>query len=164
MSEKEVQYIYPPNNLRQKQKLAGVSGTIDPAWMDAAERSILTAKFDYLEAANEDMARLAAAYDKAIKDPANRVAHMQELYGVVQSIKGQGTSFGYPLMTAVGTQLARFIEDCGENLTDAQMDAVKVHQEALRLVMQQKMEGDGGPIGQKLVAGLAMVIKKIKGE
>jgi len=164
MSEKEVVYIQPPNNLRQKQKMAGVTMTVDPVWMDAAERSIMAAKFDYLEAANEDMARLAQAYDKAIKDPANRVVHMQELYGVVQSIKGQGTSFGYPLMTAVGNQLARFIEDCGEDLSDAQMDAVKVHQEALRLVMQQKMEGDGGPIGQKLVAGLALVIKKIKGE
>ena len=164
MSEKEVEFIQPPNNLRQKQKLAGVSGTIDAVWMDAAERSIGAAKFDYIEAAHEDMARLATAYDKAMKDPANRVAHMQELYGIVQSIKGQGTSFGYPLMTAVGTQLARFIEDCGDNLTDAQMDAVKVHQEALRLVMQQKMEGDGGPVGGKLVAGLALVIKKIKGE
>ena len=164
MAQKEVQYIQPPNNLRQKQKLAGVSGTIDPGWMEAAERSLHKAKFDYLEAAAEDMACLAAAYDKAINDPANRAAHMAELYSVVQSIKGQGTSFGYPLMTAVGSQLARFIEDCGDNLTDAQMDAVKVHQEALRLVMQQKMEGDGGPIGQKLVAGLALVIKKIKGE
>jgi len=164
MAEKEVVYITPPNNLRQKQKLAGVSGTIDPVWIEAAERSILTAKFDYIEAAHEDMTRLATAYDKAMKDPANRVQHMEELYSVVQSIKGQGTSFGYPLMTAVGSQLARFIEDCGENLTDAQMEAVKVHQEALRLVMQQKMEGDGGPIGQKLVAGLGLVIKKIKGE
>lgn len=67
-------------------------------------------------------------------------------------------------MTAVGSQLARFIEDCGDDMSDAQIEAVKVHQEALRLVMQQKMEGDGGPIGQKLVAGLGMVIKKIKGE
>jgi len=164
MSENKVQYITPPNNLRQKQKLAGVSGNIDPVWMDAAEKSILNAKFDYLEAATEDMARLAAAYDKAMKEPENRVIHIQELYGIVQSIKGQGTSFGYPLMTAVGSQLARFIEDCGDDMSDAQMDAVKVHQEALRLVMQQKMEGDGGPIGQKLVAGLALVIKKIKGE
>jgi len=164
MAEKEVQYITPPNNLRQKQKMAGVTMNLDPSWVDAAERTIVAAKFDYLEAAHEDMARLATAYDNAIKDPANRVAHMTELYAVVQSIKGQGTSFGYPLMTAVGSQLARFIEDCGENLTDAQMEAVKVHQEALRLVMQQKMEGDGGPIGQKLVAGLALVIKKIKGE
>ncbi len=164
MAEKDVQYITPPNDLRKKQKMAGVNMNLDPAWVDAAERSIIAAKFDYLEAAHEDMARLATAYDKAMKDSANRVVHIQELYGIVQSIKGQGTSFGYPLMTAVGTQLARFIEDCGENLTDAQMEAVKVHQEALRLVMQQKMEGDGGPIGQKLVAGLALVIKKIKGE
>ena len=164
MAEKEVQYIIAPNNLRQKQKMAGVTMTLDPTWVEVAERSIITAKFDYIEAANEDMARLAQAYDKAMSDPANRVAHIQELYAIVQSIKGQGTSFGYPLMTAVGTQLARFIEDCGDNLTDAQMEAVKVHQEALRLVMQQKMEGDGGPIGQKLVAGLALVIKKIKGE
>ena len=164
MAEKDVQYITPPNDLRKKQKMAGVNMNLDPAWVDAAERSIVAAKFDYLEAAHEDMARLATAYDKAMKDSANRVVHIQELYGIVQSIKGQGTSFGYPLMTAVGTQLARFIEDCGENLTDAQMEAVKVHQEALRLVMQQKMEGDGGPIGQKLVAGLALVIKKIKGE
>ncbi len=51
-----------------------------------------------------------------------------------------------------------------ENLTDTQMEAVRVHQEAMRLVLQQKMEGEGGPIGQKLVAGLGLVIKKIKGE
>ncbi len=164
MPENQVEYIQPPNNLRQKQKLAGVTMNLDPTWVDAAERMIGSAKVDYIQAAQEDMARLATAYDRAMNDSANRVAHMHELYGVVQSIKGQGTSFGYPLMTAVGTQLARFIEDCGENLTDAQMEAVKVHQEALRLVMQQKMEGDGGPIGQKLVAGLGLVIKKIKGE
>jgi len=164
MSDKEVQYITPPNNLRQKQKLAGVSGTLDASWIDAAERTIVNAKFDYIEAANEDLGKLQAAYDKCISDPANRPEHIKSLYAMVQSIKGQGTSFGYPLMTSVGSQLARFMEDCGDSLTDAQMDAVKVHVEALRLVMQQKMEGDGGPIGLKLVAGLGMVIKKIKGE
>ena len=135
MAEKDVVYITPPNDLLKKQKMAGVNMNLDPTWVEVAERSIMAAKFDYIEAANEDMARLAAAYDKAMKNPANRVTHIPELYGIVQSIKGQGASFGYPLMTAVGTQLARFIEDCGENLTDAQMDAVKVHQEALRLVM-----------------------------
>src|SRR5687767_8342980 len=102
MAEKDVQYIIPPNNLRQKQKMAGVTMNLDPSWVDAAERSITAAKFDYIQAAQEDMARLATAYDKAMKEPENRVTHMQELYAAVQSIKGQGTSFGYPLMTAVG--------------------------------------------------------------
>ncbi len=116
MPGKDVEYIQPPNNLRQKQKLAGVNMILDPSWVDAAELKIAAAQTDYLQAAQEDMKRMSVAYDRAMSDPANRVVHMEELYSVVQSIKGQGTSFGYPLMTAVGTQLARFIEDCGENL------------------------------------------------
>ena len=122
MAGKEVEYIYPPNNLRQKQKLAGVTGTIDAAWMEAAERSILAAKFDYIAAAGEDLAKLQAAYDAALKEKGNREEHVKALYAMVQSIKGQGTSFGYPLMTAVGNQLARFVEDSGDNLTDAQLN------------------------------------------
>ena len=161
MSGKEVQYITPPNDLKKKQKLAGVTSTIDAGWLEAAERSMVSAKIDYLEAVNEDLARLQAAYEAALKDRANREQRIQELYAIVQTVKGQGTSFGYPLISAVGQQLARFIEDCSEKLTDAQMEGVKVHVEALRLIMQQKMEGEGGPIGQKLVAGLGMVLKKM---
>lgn len=161
MSGSEVKYITPPVNLRQKQKLAGVTGTLDGVWMDAAEKSMGNAKFDYLEAVAEDMTRLQAAYDAALKDKAGRVERIKELYAIVQTIKGQGSSFGYPLISNVGSQLARFIEDCGDHLSDAQMEGVKVHVETLRLIMQQKMEGDGGPMGQKIVAGLALVIKKM---
>ena len=164
MAENEVKFITPPNNLRQKQKLAGVTGTIDANWMEAAERSMLTAKFDYLAAVQEDLTRLTAAYDTALKDPANRAEHVRALYAEVQGVKGQGASFGYPLVSTVGAQLARFIEDAGDDLTDAQLEVVKVHVEAIRLIITQKMEGDGGPIGQKVVAGLAAVIKKIAGD
>jgi len=164
MAGKEIEYITAPNDLRKKQKMAGVTMNLDAGWVEAAERSVAAAKFDYLDAVQEDLTRLQNAYDTAMKDPANRVEHIQSLYTQVQAIKGQGTSFGYPLMTAVGNQLARFIEETGDNLTDHQMEVVKVHMEALRLVMQQKMEGDGGPVGQKLVAGLGLVIKKMMGE
>jgi hypothetical protein len=137
---------------------------LDAAWVEAAERSMSAAKFDYLDAVVEDLARLQGAYDRALSDKGNRPEHVKAIYAEVQTIKGQGTSFGYPLMTAVGNQLARFIEDCGDDPTDAQMDGIKVHVDALRLIMQQKMEGDGGPIGQKLVSGLDLVIKKMTAE
>ncbi len=163
MAENNVKYITPPNNLRQKQKLAGVSGVLDAAWIDAAEQQISAAKFDYEEAVGEDLAKLHAAYEKALKDPANRAQHMQELYGVVQTVKGQGSSFGYPLISAIGSQLARFMEDRGDDVSDAQMEVVKVHVEAIRLVMQQKMEGEGGAIGKQIVGGLGLVIKKVTG-
>ena len=88
---------------------------------------------------------------------------MQALYGIVQTVKGQGSSFGYPLISAIGSQLARFMEDRGDNVSDAQMEVVKVHVEAIRLVMQQKMEGEGGPVGKQIVSGLGLVIKKVTG-
>jgi hypothetical protein len=163
MPEENIKYITPPVNLRQKQKLAGVSGTVDAAWVEAAERQIVAARFDYEEAIGEDLAKLHSAYEKALKDSENRLGHIQTLYGIVQTVKGQGSSFGYPLVSAIGAQLARFIEDQNEELTDAQMEVVKVHVEAIRLVMQQKMEGEGGAIGKKIVGGLGLVIKKVAG-
>jgi hypothetical protein len=41
------------------------------------------------------------------------------------------------------------------------MDVVKVHVESIRLVMQQKMEGEGGAVGKQIMGGLGLVIKKV---
>ncbi len=56
------------------------------------------------------------------------------------------------------------LASAGDDLSNAQLEVVKVHVEAIRLIITQKMEGDGGPIGQKVVAGLGAVIKKVAGE
>jgi hypothetical protein len=141
--------------------LAGVSGVLDAAWIDAAERQIVAAKFDYEEAVNEDLAKLHAAYEKSLKEPDKRAEHLAALYAVVQTVKGQGSSFGYPLISAIGAQLARYLEDADGKLSDAQMEVVKVHVEAIRLVMQQKMEGEGGAVGKQIMGGLGLVIKKV---
>ena len=166
MADKGVEYIYPPNNLKQKQKLAGVSGTIDPIWLEKAEESIAAVKGDYLAGVNDDLARLQQAFDAAMQDTANRGERVQELYTVIQGIKGQGGSFGYQMMTNIGSQLCHFIEGTGfaredGQMTDVQLGIVKLHIDALRLVIAQKMEGDGGAVGQKLLAGLALAIKKV---
>ena len=67
----------------------------------------------------------------------------------------------------MGSQLCHFIEDylfplAGERIpNEAELEVVKVHMEAIRLVIQQKMEGDGGATGKQLVAGLAATIKRV---
>lgn len=88
MSGSEVKYITPPVNLRQKQELAGVTGTIDAVWLDTAEKSMGNATFDYLEAVGEDLNRLQGAYEVGLKEKDNRVQRVQELYAVVQLIRG----------------------------------------------------------------------------
>jgi hypothetical protein len=163
MSDQTVKFITPPNNLRKKQIAAGVSLTIDPTLVGAAESKIGAMKDDYLKWVGGDLDQLNDLCDLAIKDKANRPAHIENLYNKTVEIKGQGGSFNYALMTQVGSQLCRFIEIQGNDLDDPRMDIVKLHVETLRLVIAQKMEGDGGAMGPKLLTGLALAIKKVTG-
>jgi len=158
-----VKYIQPPNNLRKKQIDAGVQLHVNLATIDGAEKKIGDMKESYLKWVVDDLAKLAAATDAALADKANRVAHVETLYMKASEMKGQGSSFGYPLMTSIGSQLCRFIETTGNDVTDVQMGVVKLHVETMRLVIQQKMEGDGGAAGQKLVTGLNLALKKVIG-
>jgi hypothetical protein len=111
----------------------------------------------------EDLAKLDAAYEPALKDPENRVAYTQNLYRIVQTVKGQGSRFGHPLIFAIGAQLARFIEDQSDELSDAQIKVVKVHAEAICFIMQKNIEGEGGAIGKQIAGVLWLVIKKVSG-
>lgn len=163
MSDSSIKFITPPNNLRKKQIDAGVALTIDPSLVGAAESKIVGMKDEYLKWVGGDLDGLSKACDIAVKDKPNRAKHIEELYNKTVEIKGQGGSFGYPLMTTVGSQLCRFIETQGNDLDDPRMDIVKLHVETLRLVIAQKMEGDGGGMGPKLLTGLALAIKKVTG-
>ncbi len=164
-----VKFIQPPSNLHQKQKMAGVSMNLDARMIDSAEKVIQASAGDYFISVNQELARLQKRYEEAANDPESRPMQIEEIHAIAQSVAGQGASFGYPLLTAIATQLCHYIEDHvfpvagARGVTDPELEVVKVHNEAMRLVVTQKMAGDGGPIGSKLVGGLGLVIKKVTG-
>ena len=158
----EPEYIYPPNTL--KNKVTVDAGSVDLVAIEQAEAAIADMKDDYLVWVKEDIDKLQGAYDKAVGDVAGRAAAQEDIFSFAHDIKGQGGSFGYPLMTAVGNQLCKFIEGVDGTLSDAQLEVVKVHIDTMRLVIQEKMEGDGGKAGDRLLKGLTAVITKVSGE
>jgi hypothetical protein len=166
---KPAEFIQPPNNLRQKQKMAGVNMTLDTRMIDNAENIIKASTGDYFESVTQDLSKLQRRYEEAMNDPESRPVQIEEIHALSQSIAGQGSSFGYQLLTGIATQLCHYLEDhvfptAGtEGVTGAQLEVVKVHNETMRLVVTQKIAGDGGPVGQKLLGGLTMVIKKVTG-
>ena len=170
MTATTVEYIQPPNNLRAKQKQAGVSMTLDMKVLDQAESVIRGARADFFVSIAEDLAKLQKRYEAARPDPESRPGHIEDIHATAQSIAGQGSSFGYPVVTALASQLCHYLEDhvfphaTTRGVTDPELEVVRVHMEAIKLVVTQKLEGDGGPIGSKLLGGLALVIKKVTGE
>ncbi len=87
----------------------------------------------------------AAVPAQGIVDAATR----QVVLGIANDIRGQGGTFGYPLVTLVANSLVKFV-DPRENSTDVDAGIVLVHVQALERLIRDNVRGDGGPVGVEL--------------
>jgi len=108
----------------------------------------------YLAAAAVDLAGLKDAAGRLAADPAGRALHLDRLFRIGHDMKGQGTTFGYPLVTAIGNRLCRFIEKRRETLDDAGVAVVRRHVEALDRVLGESMQAVDTPEAEALIESL----------
>ncbi|MBY0431428.1 MAG: phosphorelay protein [Rhodospirillales bacterium] len=158
MSGDKAEFIHPPNTLKSKVSY-GPDG-VDMDMLEKAEAVIANLQGSYLEWVQEDLTKLQALYSEAAADESRRPEVFRKIFGISHDVKGQGGSFGYNLMTIIGNQLCRFIEGSKATGT-SEMEVIKLHIDAMRLVIGQRLEGDGGKIGDNLVRGLQAVVSKI---
>ncbi|MBI2255882.1 MAG: hypothetical protein HYU58_14765 [Proteobacteria bacterium] len=92
----------------------------------------------------------------------DRMIAVQALYAVAHNIKGQGSSFGFPLMTRLGDSLCRLTR-VKRPFPDADLNVVQAHLDAMRLVLAQNIRGDGGALGDKLALRLETMVTEIIG-
>ena len=159
MADNELEIINPPNTLKGKIKEGG-PGAVDLETLEKAEQVIAGMTDSYLEWVQDDLIKIERAFGELKKASGNRKEQADAIFQVSHDIKGQGGSFGYDLMTVIGNELCRLIER-QDDFGDAEIDAIKVHIDAMRLVIQQKMKGDGGATGQALVDGIRKVGDKL---
>ena len=79
---------------------------------------------------------------------------------LIHNMKGQGGSFGYPLITAVCSSVYPLIQP-ELRQSPAQIALVKTHLDALRLILQRRIAGDGGEIGAALVTRLEGLARRV---
>jgi hypothetical protein len=118
-----------------------------------AEEATTALRANYTEWARIDVNNTQALLDAAKKGPEARREQLDLLYASMHNIKGQGTSFGYPLVTRIGQSLCRLIAP-GRALDEAGLKVAQAHLDALKLVLDQKIAGKGGEVGEKLAARL----------
>jgi hypothetical protein len=79
---------------------------------------------------------------KLSSDDSQSVTLLAELNNVAHELRGQGETFGYPLVT------------------DKHREFYKAHIDAINVVMTNKVKGDGGEVGQSLLKDLEAARKK----
>ncbi len=159
MSEDKVEIINPPNTVKTKVRVGG-PGAVDASTLDRAEQAIAGMADQYLDWVQEDLKRIDAAFTILASATGDRKEEVDGVFQVAHDMKGQGGSFGYELITAIGNQLCRLIEKV-EKVGDAEVSAIRVHIDAMKLVIAQKMKGNGGKAGDQILIGLEKIMEKL---
>ncbi len=159
MASDDPEIINPPTSLKNKVREGG-PGAVDLETLERAENVIAGMTDNYIEWVQEDLQKLDVAYKALAESPEPRNEAADAVFQISHDIKGQGGSFGYDLMTVIGNELCRLIER-SDHIGQPETDAIKVHIDAMKLVIQNKMRGDGGPNGQALVTGIRQVGDKL---
>lgn len=117
----------------------------------SAQAAVAGLSDKYIGWVNDDLKRLDAAI-AAVTDGTNAEA-LRQVYGVAHDIKGQGSTFGYHLITDIGQLLCRYAERAIERqrVDRAVIDA---HVEALRTVVDNRIQGPAGELGREILDAL----------
>ncbi len=115
----------------------------------------------YIGWVTADLVRL----DEAVAgiDPAAPVAGLKAAHGVAHDIKGQGSTFGYKLVTDIAAMLCRYLQrTAAEGRFDPEV--IEAHVQALKTVVENRVQGDAGELGQEILTTLRDVGQDAGGE
>lgn len=114
---------------------------------------------EYPDWVQETLNKLTSLVEVCINFENKRIVYYKQIQEIAHEMKGQGGTFGYPLVSIFGDSLYDFT---GQNagLTDNHVRIIKAHVDAMKAAIHGRIQGDGGQVGQDLKAMLAAAIKQ----
>ena len=148
--------LNPPHAIRDK--VSG-GGDISDDMLRRAESAMQDLTGGFIEQAGIDVEKLAALFDDAKANPERRTDAVEEIFRISHDLRGQGSTFDYPLLTRVGTSLCTFAETIDAK-NDTCFALIGIHIDALRAIIAGDITGDGGPVGRQIAEGLEKAVGK----
>jgi chemotaxis protein histidine kinase CheA len=124
--QQPIEIFMPPNILKAK---VGGNGGLDISAVRRAEAAIEELKVEFAGWIVEDVSRLAEARNAYVAN--SNEDTLGTLYRAAHDLKGQGTTFDFPMVARIASSLCKLTDDDTKkslpiNLVDAHVDAIKV--------------------------------------
>lgn len=124
--------------------------------LEQAQAAIADLADQYIGWVTDDLARLRQAVAPlatgAFSDPAIG-EQIKAAFDVAHDIKGQGGTFGYPLVTDVANLLCRYLEQARKS-GHVDREVVDSHVEALETLIENRIAGNAGELGAEILESL----------
>jgi hypothetical protein len=108
---------------------------------------------EWAPAAIDEMYQALAA---AKRERAGRRDQLYRIYRLGHDMKGQGATFGFPVLTEVGESLCRFTAG-RDDLSEGEFAVLRAHVDAARTIIRERLDGNRG---RRLLAGLRAQAKQ----
>ena len=152
------------NRLREKISGLGQSGplSIDPEIMAAAEQQLDRMESDYSEWVKNSLQQLSTAFQQAQAEelPRKRAPMVMQINRIAHDLRGQGSTFGYPLITVFGKSLYETTVSRGE-ASDQLISFIGSHIDGINAVIRDRIKGTGGEIGGELIHSLEVAKQRL---
>lgn len=119
-----------------------------------AEAAILSLKAGYKDQLALDVAEVGRLWEQ-IDVTRPDAAVLRDLFSMAHNIKGQAGSFGYDLVTEIGSSMCNLLRN--GTPTETSLGAVGHHVQVLRRVVERDVTGNGGTAGRKIMEKLAEI-------
>ena len=133
---------------------------IDPSVLQRVESKISDMAGDYSTWVADEIHKLSETLYKLREEGADVRKLMGQLNAGAHEMRGQGGIFGYPLITDFCKSLFQLTNRKATTITDNEFELLKAHVDAIKVVIAERVEGDGGETGRALLSGLQAAIKK----
>lgn len=153
--------IIPPDTLKSKVSVGGPNA-VDLEALERAEQVIANMADSYLDWVEEDLKKISSAYDRLVDGSGDREKGLEKVFGIAHDMKGQGGSFGFELITAIGNNLCRLLDRFDETVpAKIQNESIRIHIDAMKLIISSRMGGDGGQQGTAILNGVQQMVEKL---
>ena len=142
----ETHFLKPQKHISQKVRRGGPS-------MEVAILAAVNAADDligqYQGWAVDDLEKLWQSFVDTSRTGRADPAKLKELYDMTHEARGQGGSFGFPLISVVGDSLCKYL-DGRPRLKARDLDVVRVHIMAMKAIFRQGLKGHQGGLSKEL--------------
>lgn len=161
-ADTKIRFYRFKNRLHSKTGLPpGATAKISPEALRKAQTAIDEMAQDYPDWAMGQVDQLAERHKKLVFAPTARSEHYKEIHRIAHDIKGQGGTFGYPIVSTVAESLYRTTGEEAK-FTDSEAEIVKAHIDSIRVVLQQREKDPNSQTGQRIQRALDAVIRKLR--
>lgn len=135
---------------------------IDPEILARAEQAVAALGADFIVQTQEALNARRALLESAVEPPQGDA--LRDIFAFAHDLRGQGGSFGYPLLSEIGGSLCAFVEARDFQLANGDTAVLQSHLDAAAAIVADDIAGDGDSVSRALVESLIELVGKRLGD